>query len=250
MFKFFRALRKNLLATSQTRKYLKYAIGEIILVVIGILIALSINNWNQERINSAKSEELLRGMCKDLSQDITTLDRMIYHYEDRMAFFERHIHKTDFSDMHTDTLIQFFDGGAGSFNITAQSFDKVKNLGISQICSNDSLSDRIDNYYTRTLEFTKTVVKYDQNETVKENDFWMNEPIGIELNYHEVKLDFPVLQDSLERKKNILTLITSPRGRNHIRMECVRKELVLEHHKGIRDTAQELRRAIEDYLTH
>src|SRR5690606_16067576 len=47
MMKLFRNIRQNLLSEGKTSKYLKYAIGEIILVVIGILIALSINNWNE-----------------------------------------------------------------------------------------------------------------------------------------------------------------------------------------------------------
>ena len=49
MIKFFRKIRQNLLSEGKTGKYLKYAIGEIILVVIGILIALSINNWNENQ---------------------------------------------------------------------------------------------------------------------------------------------------------------------------------------------------------
>ena len=49
MIKFFRKIRQNLLSEGKTGKYLKYAIGEIILVVIGILIALSINNWNDNQ---------------------------------------------------------------------------------------------------------------------------------------------------------------------------------------------------------
>ena len=47
MIKFFRKIRQNLLMENKTSKYFKYAIGEILLVVIGILIALSINNWNE-----------------------------------------------------------------------------------------------------------------------------------------------------------------------------------------------------------
>lgn len=257
MFRFFRTIRQSLLMENKTAssaevsakagKYFKYAIGEILLVVIGILIALSINNWNQERVKIAKSDELLNGMTKDLNNDITHLERMIFHYEDRMDFFERHIHKTDFSDTPIDTLLKFFDGGAGSFNINAQSFEKAKNLGISQICSDDSLSDRIDKYYSNTLEFTKILVQYDQDETVKENEFWMNEQGEIEINY-KVNLNFPIIQDSLERRQNTLTGITSPRGRNHIRMECMRKELVLNQHKGVRETAKELQADIEEYL--
>jgi hypothetical protein len=51
MIKFFRKIRQNLLMENKTGKYFKYAIGEIVLVVIGILIALSINNWNENRKN-------------------------------------------------------------------------------------------------------------------------------------------------------------------------------------------------------
>ena len=50
MIKFFRKIRFNLIGTKETGKYFKYAIGEIILVVIGILIALQVNNWNENRI--------------------------------------------------------------------------------------------------------------------------------------------------------------------------------------------------------
>ena len=64
MIKFFRKIRYNLMEQNKTGKYLKYAIGEIILVVIGILIALSINNWNesrklQEEINTYLTQKLV-----------------------------------------------------------------------------------------------------------------------------------------------------------------------------------------------
>jgi hypothetical protein len=49
MIKFFRKIRQNLLMKNKTGKYLKYAIGEIFLVVIGIFIALQLNNWNENR---------------------------------------------------------------------------------------------------------------------------------------------------------------------------------------------------------
>jgi hypothetical protein len=58
MIKFFRKIRQNLLTQGKTGKYFKYAIGEIVLVVIGILIALGINNWNEHRKNK-ESEKII-----------------------------------------------------------------------------------------------------------------------------------------------------------------------------------------------
>ena len=66
MIKFFRKIRHNLLSENKTGKYFKYAIGEIILVVIGILIALQINNWNQDRINDKKEVETLKALKNDV----------------------------------------------------------------------------------------------------------------------------------------------------------------------------------------
>lgn len=59
MFKFFRKIRYKLMSENKTAKYLKYAIGEIVLVVIGILIALSINSWNQNRLDQLDKNEIL-----------------------------------------------------------------------------------------------------------------------------------------------------------------------------------------------
>ena len=80
MLHFFRKIRRDLLANSQFFKYLKYAIGEIVLVVIGILIALQINNWNEE--NKAIKQEiiLLKNIKKDINLDTIDLsDNYKYH---------------------------------------------------------------------------------------------------------------------------------------------------------------------------
>ena len=65
MIKFFRKIRKELLNEGKTTKYLKYAIGEVILVVIGILIALSVNNWNEIRKQRIEEIGLLRNLKTD-----------------------------------------------------------------------------------------------------------------------------------------------------------------------------------------
>ena len=75
MIKFFRKIRQNLLMENKTGKYLKYAIGEILLVVIGILIALSINNWNEKRKARIEEKILLSNLKDDFKQAISSLER-------------------------------------------------------------------------------------------------------------------------------------------------------------------------------
>jgi len=77
MFKFFRKLRFKHMKKDSTSKYLKYAIGEIILVVLGILIALQINNWNESRKAQIKERLVLNNLIEDLKSDSTTFNRNI-----------------------------------------------------------------------------------------------------------------------------------------------------------------------------
>jgi len=73
MIKFFRKIRQNLLSEGKTGRYFKYAIGEIFLVIIGILIALQINNWNSQRIEKKIFKSNLQFIVEDLEQDKTDL---------------------------------------------------------------------------------------------------------------------------------------------------------------------------------
>ncbi|AVR45390.1 hypothetical protein C7S20_08965 [Christiangramia fulva] len=76
MAKFFNKIRKKLLTQGKTINYLKYAIGEIILVVIGILIALQVNNWNEQRKLSLERTELINSLISDLKTSRQRLKKM------------------------------------------------------------------------------------------------------------------------------------------------------------------------------
>ena len=70
MIKFFRNIRKSFLMENNTSKYFKYALGEIILVMAGILLALQVNNWNEERKNRIKEEAILKELHKDFQKNL------------------------------------------------------------------------------------------------------------------------------------------------------------------------------------
>lgn len=74
MIKFFRHIRLSLINENKMGKYFKYAIGEILLVVIGILIALQINNWNENRKDIAKEQVLLQQLREDYQTNLLQLE--------------------------------------------------------------------------------------------------------------------------------------------------------------------------------
>lgn len=77
MIKLFRHIRRSLINENHMGKYLKYAIGEILLVVIGILIALQINNWNEGRITKLKAKSYTNTIFNDLVSDTISINALI-----------------------------------------------------------------------------------------------------------------------------------------------------------------------------
>lgn len=77
MISFFKRLRESALSSSRARKYLLYAAGEIALVVIGILIAVQINNWNEGRKEVEREQKILVSLQREISANITELNSVI-----------------------------------------------------------------------------------------------------------------------------------------------------------------------------
>tara|TARA_B100000768_G_scaffold102680_2_gene95562 strand:+ start:1088 stop:2101 length:1014 start_codon:yes stop_codon:yes gene_type:complete len=144
MIKFFRKIRQNLLMENKTGKYFKYAIGEIVLVVIGILIALQINNSNELR--KEKGEEVI--ILSDIREDfeasrlnfIETIDK-----QTRVLLFCRDlinaIESKDYS-IHPDTIgLRMSEGAIAHFREEAVlgSYDALIGSGKTSIIKNKEL---------------------------------------------------------------------------------------------------------------
>ena len=111
MIKFFRRIRQNLLLENKTSKYFKYAIGEIILVVIGILIALQINNWNESRKEKFNEAKILKTLNEEFLENKYTLDStltLLSSTADALSFVLKNIDndpKIDLTPVQLDSVL-------------------------------------------------------------------------------------------------------------------------------------------------
>ena len=157
MIKFFRNLRLNLLSEGKTGKYLKYAVGEIALVVIGILIALQINNWNDGRKNAIKEYKLLTEMRINLQTDsidmagnIARNTRALYAAEAIQNQLENNIPWNDSMARHFNHLNTYISKIA----IVKSSYENLKSFGFDLI-KNDSLRGKIHELYAQQYPFVE-----------------------------------------------------------------------------------------------
>jgi len=151
MINFFRKIRKKLDDDNKPVKYFKYAIGEIVLVVIGILIALSINNWNQSRLNNIEETNYLIRVCKDLKQDTTYLNYEIKASKrefDSLALFLKVMHEKQDSLLELLRLIRLADWNPRNVNIQDNTFLEMNSSGKFDLIKSVELKTAIVEYYT------------------------------------------------------------------------------------------------------
>ena len=144
MIKFFRKIRQNLLMENKTGKYLKYAIGEIVLVVIGILIALQINNWNQQKISKSEGHKILISLRSELKDNIIQFDSIYAYHTIRDSVLNRLIDLNpkleNFESQ--DSLIKKADW-TWTFNPSTGVYNSIINSGKIELVNNDELKIKI-----------------------------------------------------------------------------------------------------------
>lgn len=106
MISFFRKIRQTLLGQNKVRRYLVYALGEIALVMIGILLALQVNNWNEERKNNIKMAEYKEGLIEDYSRDIARIDTILISFNQSEAQHQDFTKRLSHSQASFDTLVK------------------------------------------------------------------------------------------------------------------------------------------------
>lgn len=106
MIKFVRNIRKKLAAENNLAKYLRYAIGEILLVVIGILIALQVNNWNEARKVRIQEHLLIQSIISDLKMDTLMINQNLRILQADTTRIFGFIKRMSDSKVTIDTLVQ------------------------------------------------------------------------------------------------------------------------------------------------
>lgn len=154
MMKFFRQIRRNSLSEGETVKYLKYAIGEIILVVIGILIALQINNWNTNIKRLDEETVLLESLKEDFLENKKRLNETI-HYQKGMihysnSFINLILNNTK-NTVSIDSIIKLKAYGANSWyraELVNSTFKTIVSSGKIDLLQNQNLIKKLIEFST------------------------------------------------------------------------------------------------------
>lgn len=225
MIHFFRRIRQNILSKQKFGQYLLYAIGEIILVIIGILIALQINNWNQHQNNNAKLESFILQYREDLKLNVKLFESEILdaqYYRDRNIKLLR---IKEFTHIPVDTLETWAETFYAEFETNNSVYESFKNSQIIEFGKYQSIISGMQRYYTRFYPFARMTIDNHNIEVDKADNFWRNEQDAYELDYRFGS--DATIQTPEERKSLLIALLKQPKPRNILKTDSRKKEFII-----------------------
>jgi len=226
MIKFFRKIRQNLLMENKTGKYFKYAIGEIVLVVIGILIALQINNWNESRKKKKQLDVIYTSIEQNLKTDLKTIKEPIEFYENLDSTLTKILtttYPTSFLDsINKDNYLDCLPCKSNInryyvFQKQDNGFELLKKYEDDESIEDSNFSQEIIEFYTNQGNRLSVFIDYISNESYTNLKYYEQFPwySDYSLNKYNAEAVAYFLNDQNYKNKaaNFKILI----GRNYLR---------------------------------
>ena len=163
MHTFLRKIRKSLIDSGSVKKYLLYAVGEISLVVIGILIALQINNWNENNKNHNEEVFYLQELQNDFEANKKVLQEIENFINEKLVDISHtlsYMHQTIPDSVYTDDLIRNYYGlSVPELEFSEGALNELLNTGKLHLISNRKLRRNLSNWKNKVSTATTHVSK-------------------------------------------------------------------------------------------
>jgi hypothetical protein len=169
----FKAIKQKLLNQNNLKRYLSYAVGEVILIVIGILVAVSINNWNEERRQKKMVHGIFAVLVDDLKQDTAEVNQILDFYNHRTTAFLAVAHDSVTKiDITACDLCKSLVSERKLFAINKRGFYQLNDYTNYSSGSTDSLIFHIANFYATSIDDTESFNSLINDDVVENLTYW------------------------------------------------------------------------------
>lgn len=227
---------------NKTGKYLKYAFGEIFLVMVGILLALQVNNWNEKRVNQIKLEDYLNEMIVDLNLDIKYLDNEITRASMMISQNQSFLEHRNYDSFSIDSLEKRLETWSARVGINKSAFNKIEASGITDSGRYNDLLEEIDDYYTYKISMLVGYVDVINKSVMEEDKVWRYQQKDYEFRYGTELTSY---QNDVEAKIKLIELIKSPTARNILKIDIRRRKFQIQMMENLKIESQNLVKSVD-----
>ncbi len=249
MIKFFRHIRQMLINKNRFGKYLLYAFGEIVLVVIGIMIALQINNKNRARMQKIEERVALESLVAEIDRNITEFDRTIALHRRKMATID-FIMRGDFDSLNAFGMdsVNMLALTNWTYNASFGIYDAITNSGKIDLISDLDLKNNISNFKEVVMDY-----KEEEDNLVRYTDFNVLGYLSDEIELADIRyFGLKNLSDNQEKEAFEVyeKAFRSSKYRNRISLLSLMSVALFEEADIVKKEMLELKSLILEELEH
>ena len=234
MIKFFRGIRQQLLSQSKFSNYLFYAIGEIVLVVIGILIALQINTWNENRKDRATEAVYLKELLEDYEINLKKSDEVTSRIEEVLPKLTGLLEQSAMEEptISVDSINDAFRllNSMPAYSSTDRAYNNLIGSGDFKLITGAEIKTAIADYY-KALDILKLVQSTHEMELVNSFQPYIMEHLDYQA-VSMIRIENYTLPDPVENDK-ILSVFHDRKFRNIITLKFDILTDLLELNQGL-----------------
>jgi len=245
MINFFRKIRKQLADQNKPLKYFRYAVGEIVLVMVGILLALQVNNWNEERKGHLELTNIIRGVKKDLKGDVLEFEWAIEQIDKENLRIKSFLKHQDYTGFTRDSLEQALETFSTSMEFITGNYDKLINSGITDYGEYEEIIKSIRSYYEYYIPSIKGYLETNDYEITRSDDYWRFEQSAYEFTFEK---ELSSAQSDSAGKAALVTLLKSPVPRNILKLSYRRNKQFSEIFSDFLEALDRYDQRIEEAL--
>ena len=233
MIPFFRKIRKKMADDNKPLKYMRYAIGEIVLVVIGILIALQINTWNNNYNLTKKESAILIEMKTNLQSDLIGLKWDINKNKDLLLANQIVLNSLN-NGVYDDSLNYYYAKIKGNtvFVKNTSAYENLNSIGLD-IIKNDSLRIKITSLYSVQYDYIRYI------EQIRDEKFQYEKLIP------QILENLIRISESKSQPINFSELSINNKFKETIKFNCELRTNVIDVYKNIEKLINNLINDIE-----
>jgi hypothetical protein len=212
MIKFFNKIRKQMLDQKKTGRYLKYAIGEIVLVMIGILLALQVNTWNNNRELKKEEQKILKSLHGEFNENLEKFD-IAYKVHLKRKKVIHYSMLADLKPLSADSLSSILNivNGNWTFDPFQGIYNSVINSGKIELISNDNLKSKIARLQDLIRDYQEEEKGTQQHSIQNLYPYEISQPLG---SFRFFIGDAGDENEALKVKKNLLKFFESQQYNN------------------------------------
>lgn len=250
MIKFFRNIRYKLLGESRFARYLIYAIGEIVLVVIGILIALQINTWNEGRKESKAEAKILATLLEDLQAAETLSANYIASEAYYLDILETVLHRDSIRTILEDSVktTEYFNKAFWDFEIKVpviNTYSDLKNAGNIAMIRNQEIRERLSILDASIMDIEKLIADRSNVHQIRIDEICVEDINFLPLLQYKI----PTFNITTGNPNDYNRIMEIPRIRNLMGIKAALTVQTWEYRKNLHQEILSILQLIRDELS-